>query len=293
MEQKKLKVLLVTGVVTTEHDPRMIPMLRFLLESTGRFQVKVTEEFRGASEETIEGYDLIFLNYDGKETVETPFIGLGEKAERTIYDFVKNGGGCVVYHSTFIHGDPAFPDEYDQLVGCRFRFEEGGRKTPNLGGYVMQYEDAHEIMHGCAPSYPVQQEDFFVNQKWLDDVTVTVLATVYDDIKNYTDPRMIQAHRKADFEGRDMSKEPGMNEEHAVAWIHEFGKGRVFTTSIGHGPDTLRCAQFAGMLVRATEWAASGEVTIPWPNLDGWNRTRAWPYYLDMSVTDFARYSSF
>ena len=293
MKDKKLRVLLVTGILTSEHDPRMISMLRFLLESTGRFTVKITEEFRGANSETVEGYDLIFFDYDGKETVQTPYVGIGLTAEKTILDFVKKGGGCVIYHSSFIHGDPALPEEFDRLVGCRFRFEEGGRKTPNVSALVSLCEDSHEIMHGCFPSFTPQLEDFFVNQTWLPDVPVTVLATVRDEIKNYTDPKMIQAHRKAEFAKLDPESLPHMNEDHAVAWVHRYGEGRVFTVSIGHGPDTIRCAPFAGMLVRATEWAASGKVTIPWPDLEGANHNRAWPYYLDMSVTDFSRYASF
>ena len=32
-----------------------------------RFSVKVTEEFRGATKETVSGYDLIIYNYDGKD----------------------------------------------------------------------------------------------------------------------------------------------------------------------------------------------------------------------------------
>ncbi len=62
---EKIRVLLITGIVTSEHDPKMNPMIRFLLESTGRFSVKITEEFKGCTAETLEGYDLLFMNYDG------------------------------------------------------------------------------------------------------------------------------------------------------------------------------------------------------------------------------------
>ena len=54
---EKIKVLLITGIVTSEHDPKVNPMIRFLLESTGRFSVKITEEFKGCTAETLEGYD--------------------------------------------------------------------------------------------------------------------------------------------------------------------------------------------------------------------------------------------
>ena len=294
MEQKKLKVLLITGIVTNEHDPRMIPMLRLLLESTGRFTVKVTEEFRGATEETIEGYDLLFINYDGKESVETPYVGLGEQSERLISDFARRGGGVVIYHSSFIHGDPALPEEFDRLVGCHLDMFKVGRKTVNISGRIDLIEDAHEIMKGCPPFFLAQQEDFFVGQEWLPDVPVTVLATTYDDIRYYTDPRLVQEHRKAEFEHvGNLEELPGMNQDTPVAWVHEYGEGRVFTVSIGHGPDTLRCPPFVGMLARGCEWAASGEVTIPYPDLDGWNRTKCWPYYLNLHMQEFSRYASF
>ena len=78
-----------------------------------------------------------------------------------------------------------------------------------------------------------------------------------------------------------------------VAWVHNFGKGRVFTTSIGHGPDTLRRAPFVGMMVRATEWVATGEVTIPYPDIQNENRTRCWPFYMDMDLVKFADITSF
>ena len=37
-----------------------------MLEDTGRFEVRVVEEFRGAGPETLAPYDLVVLNYDNK-----------------------------------------------------------------------------------------------------------------------------------------------------------------------------------------------------------------------------------
>jgi len=288
---KKLKILLITGIVTDEHDPKVNPMLRLMLESTGRFEVKITEEFTGATSETLAKYDAVFINYDGKKDVETPFVGWGEKTEKALYDYVKAGGGAVIYHSAFIKGDPAYPEEYVRLVGCDFDLRTTGRKSPKLEMVVDMIQDADEITKGAPASWMTAQEDFFVNMQWLSDVPVTVLATIKDDIADYT-PEKTQSHRRVEFEGVDLSTIPGIGEDQPVAWIHKYGKGRVFTISIGHGPDTIKRPSFVGMVCRATEWVASEEVTIPYPDLGGDNRLRCWPYYLDLNWEEVYKLSS-
>jgi hypothetical protein len=54
-------------------------------------------------------------------------------------------------------------------------------------------------------------------------------------------------------------------------WVVPYGKGRVYTTMLGHlwknGPDTaLRCVGFQTMLIRGVEWAATGKVSYPVPD---------------------------
>lgn len=287
----KLNILIITGTLTSEHDPKMIPMIRYMLESTGRFNVKVTEEFTGATAETLAKYDAVFIDYDGKVDVEAPFVGWGERAEKVLYDYVKNGGGAVMYHTALIKSGQAFPEEHMKLAGCDFDFEIA-RKSPKLEMVVNVDPSAHEITKGCPKDWMTAQEDFFVNMKWLQEVPVTVLATIYDDIADYTEEKT-QKHRWHEFANVDLTKLPGINTHQPVIWIHDYGKGRVLSISIGHGPDTLKRPSFVGLVCRGTEWAASGEVTIPYPDLSGLKRLRVWPYYRDMTVTDFANITSF
>jgi uncharacterized protein len=53
-------------------------------------------------------------------------------------------------------------------------------------------------------------------------------------------------------------------------WIRNCGKGRVYTTMLGHtwagepSPD-LDCVGFQTLFARGVEWAASGRVSIPIP----------------------------
>jgi hypothetical protein len=58
----KLQVLIITG--QNGHDWRgTTPVLKKELEDTGRFEVRVTEEFRGAGPETLAPYDVVVVNY--------------------------------------------------------------------------------------------------------------------------------------------------------------------------------------------------------------------------------------
>jgi type 1 glutamine amidotransferase len=59
-------------------------------------------------------------------------------------------------------------------------------------------------------------------------------------------------------------------ENEVMDWVIPYGKGRVYTTMLGHlwkdKPDTaLRCAGFQTLFVRGVEWAATGNVTHPVP----------------------------
>ena len=93
-------------------------------------------------------------------------------------------------------------------------------------------QGAHKITEGFPADFVVQSEDFFVNPKWFADIPVTVLATVRDDYSDYTDPSKIPAHRKIDVENISRDLLPGVDTDQPVAWVHEYGKGRVFTVSI-------------------------------------------------------------
>src|SRR5450432_2246893 len=92
----KIQTLIVTGQNTAGHDWRATtPILRKILEDTGRFEVRVTEEFRGAGPETLAPYDLVVLNYYEKKQ---PALKWGERAEKALIDYVRAGKGLVVYH---------------------------------------------------------------------------------------------------------------------------------------------------------------------------------------------------
>src|SRR5271166_6322325 len=93
----KLQVLVVTGQNTASHDWRATtPVLRKILEDTGRMEVRVTEEFRGAGPETLAPYDAVLVNYYGAR----PNLRWGDSTDNALLNFVRGGKGLVLYHFT-------------------------------------------------------------------------------------------------------------------------------------------------------------------------------------------------
>ena len=62
------------------------------------------------------------------------------------------------------------------------------------------------------------------------------------------------------------------NKNWPVEWTIQYGDGRVYNSSMGHlwkneeYPDRFRCIGFQTMMIRATEWLASGNTTFPIPD---------------------------
>jgi len=111
----KIAVLIVTG--QNGHNWRgTTPLLRKILEDTGKFEVRVTEEFRGAGPETLAPYDLVVLNYFERGR---PELRWGEKTNAAFLDFVRSGKGVVVYHFSMAAFDGW--TEYERLSGGNWR----------------------------------------------------------------------------------------------------------------------------------------------------------------------------
>ncbi|MBO5657246.1 MAG: ThuA domain-containing protein, partial [Agathobacter sp.] len=142
-ERNKIKVLLVTGIVTKEHKPHMNEYIRRLLQSTDRFEVKITEEFKGATKSTLEDYDLVILNYEGKFWPNEPEAKrFGEETEAALLDFVHSGKGLVVFHST-VWLDPKWPDAFWEMYGGRCSYEACSRRNPTSDVVVKNVNPNH------------------------------------------------------------------------------------------------------------------------------------------------------
>jgi type 1 glutamine amidotransferase len=61
-------------------------------------------------------------------------------------------------------------------------------------------------------------------------------------------------------------KDKGGNDANEpMVWTIPFGKGRVFVNLLGHDEKSVAHPGCAALMLRGTEWAATGKVTIPVP----------------------------
>jgi uncharacterized protein len=243
-QQPKLQALIVTG--QNGHDWRSVEgPLRKALEDTGRFEVRVMEEFRGAGPETLAPYDVVILNYYEKKR---PELRWGERADKALLDYVRSGKGLVIYHFSVA----AFEgwEEYEKLCGGNWRPNHGHHSAAH--DFTLDIKDAdHPITKGLKKSFPQPKDELYANLKWQPEGAYHVLATAYDD--------------HALYQGKARQPIPGAGLNQPMLWTTGYGQGRIFVTALGHDAAAVTTPAFVATFTRGTEWAATGNVTLPIP----------------------------
>ena len=242
-DPNKVQVLILTG--QNVHDWRgTTPLLKQGLETTGRFEVRIVEEVRGIGPETLAPYDVLVVNYYNRGAQDR----WGERANAAVEEFVRNGKGAVIYHLSL----GAFDGwgEYEKMSGGNWRPGNGHHSARH--DFAVDIKDAdHPITAGLKSPLAVKGDELYANLRWQAEQSYHVLATAYDD--------------HALYNGRARQPIPGPGIHQPILWTTEYGKGRVFVTTLGHGPDEVRGQTFAVTFARGAEWAATGKVTLPVP----------------------------
>jgi type 1 glutamine amidotransferase/HEAT repeat protein len=216
-----IHVLILTG--QNNHDWKATtPVLKSILEDTGRFKVDVTTDPARADLGTFRRYQALITNYNGPRW--------GEKTEKALLEYVRNGGGFVVIHAA----NNAFPDwpEYDRLIGGAWRANAGHGKQHSFR--VVFVDRSHPIT-ARMPDFLGAQDELYHRMTMQPDAHV--LATAYS----------------APDQG-------GTGRDEPIAWVVNYGKGRVFQNVQGHGAEAMRATGYALLLRRGTEWVATGRV---------------------------------
>lgn len=242
--QPKIQTLLITG--QNGHDWRTVsPLLRKALEDTGRFEVRVTEEFRGAGPEMLAPYDLIVLNYaDWRKSG----LRWGDRADAAFLDAVRAGKGVVLYHFSLAAFDGW--TDYEALCGGNWRTDHGHHSAAH--DFTVKVTDAdHPVTRGLKPQFVQPKDELYANLRWQPEGSFHVLATAWDDHSLY--------------QGKARQPVPGPGLDQAMLWTTQLGKGRIFVNALGHDGPAVQTPAFVVTFTRGAEWAATGTVSLPVP----------------------------
>ncbi len=295
-----LKALIIDGQNNHYVWPKTTMMMKSYLEETGLFEVAINrsdslwlgikynkdrpvplegyiDQFpievspKGISKDPVSTsnrtidfsqYDLIISNH-GAETPDWP-----ASTKTSFENYMKNGGGLIVVHAA----DNAWGNwkEFNKMIGLG---AWGGRDS--LTGPYVYYNDENKIekdpssgicaTHGLehefvistrAPEHPIMKG---LPKEWLhakDELydrmrgpfeNATILATAFSDVNKNEQPWSPAA------------KGTGWNVPTLMAI--NYGKGRIFHTTLGHFDYSMECKGFITTLQRGSEWAATGKVT--------------------------------
>lgn len=244
-DPEKIQVLIITGR-HVHYWPDTTPVLRKVLEDTGLFEVRVTEEFRGATSRTLDEYDLLVVNYYDRRQAEN--LRWGEETEKSFEDFVKSGKGLVMYHlslGAFYHWE-----EYEKMSGGNWR-DGRGHHSAQHDFEVDIIDSEHPITRGLKSPLSMANDELYANLIFQPEGSYDVLATAYDDHALYGE--------------RARQPIPGPGIVQPILWTTQYGEGRVFVTTLGHDEVDAAHPTFVTTFTRGAEWAATGEVSLEIP----------------------------
>ena len=244
VEPPRIQTLVITG--QNNHDWRGVtPILKKQLEDTGKFEVRLTEEFRGAGPETLAPYSLVVLNY---YDLRGPEWRWGERGENALVEFSRSGKHLVICH--FSVAAFAGWTEFEKMCAGNWRPNNGHHSAAHDFTVTIKDPD-HPITRGLKLSFPQPKDELYANLRWQPAETYHVLATAYDDHSLY--------------QGKARQPIPGPGLDHPMFWTVNYGKGRIFVTVLGHDIPAVQTPAFITTFTRGAEWAATGAVTLPIP----------------------------
>ena len=276
---RKIRVLIVDGY--SNHDWRQTTLLvSNLLATSGNFDVVVSTAPNLTNDPAASAWHPHFSDYDvviqNCNDIFHP-KPWPELVKRDFENFVRNGGGVYIFHSS----ENAFTGwkEYERMVGLCWRPANYGTAIcVNSGGKLVRIPPGVGESTGHGP-----RGDVLVTRLGEDPIhTGMPRAWLTPELEVYYYARgpAQQVHVLA--YARD--SKPGQGMLWPVEWTVDYGAGRVYVATYGHvwpgdvQPASLRCAAVQTIIPRAVQWLAKRPVTIPVPpDFPGTNTISARP----------------
>lgn len=217
-----IRVLIVTGNDYPGHVWReTTPAVRQILEQDPRMVVRVIEDPEFLAAPALDQYDVVVLHYMNWESPDP-----SPAASQHLQQFVHDGKGLVLLH--FACG--AWPDwpEFANLAGRIW--DKVNTHDPRGPFRVDMVDPTHPVTRGLA--------SFETDDELYTGLTgprpITLLAT---------------AHSKV------------TDTDHPMAFVFDYGRGRVFHTPLGHDVKAFTLPGPAELIRRGCAWAAGRDAS--------------------------------
>lgn len=253
--EEKLKVLLIDG--RNNHAwQTTTPVLKAILEESGRFTVEVAtappkgQDLSGFRPK-FEAFDCVMMNYNDNELWP-------EETRHDFVQYVKNGGGLAIIHAA----NNAFTGwpEYNDMIGLGWRGNSfGDRITLDDEGNLVRTPKGEGPGAGHGP-----QHDFPIVVRDTEHPITKGLPRMWMHARDelYHGQRGPAANMRILATAYSANDKGGTGAHEPMIWTIPYGKGRVFTTVMGHSDHAMKCVGFGVVVQRGTEWAATGKVTL-------------------------------
>ena len=253
----KVSVLIIDG--QNNHNWKATtPPIKELLEKSGKFTVDVlTSPPNGAPKDAwakfkpdFTKYQVVFSNYNGEPWPE--------EVNKAFEKYMENGGGLVVFHAANnaftkweawakmaallwqgpATGDRLYMDDAGKVVRQKKGEGPGAGHGPQWA-YTLQVRDKdHPITKGLPEKWVHAKDELYQAMRGPAE-NVHILATAWAD-----------------------PAQKGTGGHEPMVFTVTYGKARVFVNLLGHDATSVAHPGCAALMIRGTEWAATGAVTI-------------------------------
>ncbi|MCF7731557.1 MAG: ThuA domain-containing protein [Akkermansiaceae bacterium] len=237
--EAKLRVLVLSG--SNNHDwKQTTPVIKAVLEETGRFTVDVTEDVPNLKPDAFAPYAVILSNYN--DFGKNPPVSLSPATKQAFLDHLAKGHGFLALHA----GSSVFYDWPEFQTYCCGTWKDG---TSHGAIHV------NEVTFSGAKS-PITEglKPFWIRDEFWQEIHVAPGVKSHATVT--PDP-----------------KSNGSGKPEMILFTIETGGGRGCGYFLGHGTTTMKNTAWQTLLQRAVEWTATGKVTLP-PAKD-WPATKA------------------